>query len=103
MSDIGLKFPLWAYFFIPPVILADALGWLTAPLAIAVAVAWLAVWRSKLDVALLALVLIAAAGLTWAIVPVSGAELVIAGCANFVWFVVILFPIRWIASRLIRA
>ena len=103
MSDIGFKFPLWAYFFIPPVILGDALGWLAVPLAIAVVVAWLAFWRRKLDVALLALAVIAAVGFTWAIVPVSGARLVIAGCANFTWFAVVLFPIRWIIARLVRA
>ena len=99
MSDIGLKFPLWVYFFIPPIILADALGWLTAPLAIALAVAWLAFWRRWLDVTLLALALISAVGVTWTIVPVSGAGLVIAGCANFVWFAAILLPIRWIVTR----
>lgn len=103
MSDIGLKFPLWAYFFIPPVILSDWLGWLAAPLALAAAAAWLGLWRGRRDTALLALVVVAALVVTWAVVPVSGGRLVVAACANFIWFMAIVLPLRWIAGRVMRA
>jgi len=103
MSNVNFAFPLWAYFFIPPIILADVLGWLVAPLAVALAAAWLAFWRRWPDIVLLALVLISAAGITWAILAASGAGFVIASSAIFAWLIVILFPLRWIAGRLIRA
>ncbi|HJQ58183.1 MAG TPA: hypothetical protein VJ890_14845 [Vineibacter sp.] len=103
MSDIALKFPWWIYFFFPPILLADAIDWLVLPLALVLIAAWLAFWRRRLDLVLLALAVVAAVVFTWAIVPGSSGKRIVAGAANLAWFVVVLLPIRWIIGRFLTA
>ena len=100
MSDITFKFSWWVYFFIPPILLADALRWWTVPLAVAVAVLWLTFWRRGLDAVLLGIAVVATIVFAWAVVPAESCQLLAGGCAIFVWLAVLLVPVRWIVHRL---
>jgi hypothetical protein len=102
---MGFRFHWAVYFFLPPIFLARFAGWLVVPLSIAAAAAWLWLRRGTLDIVLLVLAAAAAVGVAWMVEIKSPAARpssrpILIGCANFIWFDVLLFPVRWIAKGL---
>jgi hypothetical protein len=106
MSDIAINIPWWSLFFVPPVVLTILIGWGCIPLALAAAGAWLRWSRRLHDVLLLATAALLSAATLWIFdEPDFRAwhrRLSIAA-ANFMWFALLLVPLRGPLRRLIAA
>jgi hypothetical protein len=104
MSDISFSvtIPWWGYFFIPPFGLTEEIGLGTIPLAVAVAAAWLWLGRRVEDRLLVAIAAISALGSIFGFYgpgfPTIGRLLMVAA-ANFIWFALLLWPLRWLLRR----
>jgi len=101
---MGFRFHWAVYFFLPPMFLARFAGWLVVPLSIVLAGVWLWLMPRNLDVALVVLAAAGATGVAWMVEIKSPADWsagrpILIGCAHFIWFVVLLLPLRWMASR----